>query len=273
MLDLRQVAAALGGVVSNNQVLAPGPGHSREDRSLSIKLAPDAPDGFLSHSFSGDDPIACRDYVRERLGLPAFQPNGQRRRRTSAEIEKLLATAVDFQQKPNGTLAATFRYTDADGTLLYQVLKYVDPKRFVQRRPDGNGGWIWNVGERRVLYRLPELIRYPEATVFFCEGEKDADRVAALGHCATTVASGKWTDECVQALAGCHVIILQDNDDTGRKKALDAASRLHPVAASVRVVSLPGLSEHGDVSDWFDAGNDPETLIEVCFAAPCGHPQ
>src|SRR5262245_51809943 len=121
MLDLRQIANALGGVVSNGQVLAPGPGHkSREDRSLSVKLAPDAPDGFIVHSFSPkDDDIACKDYVRQRLNLPAFQPN-KRRRRSSEEIEKLLATAIDIQEnKSRGILSATFRYVDHDGTLLY----------------------------------------------------------------------------------------------------------------------------------------------------------
>jgi RecA-family ATPase len=272
MLDLRQMAAALGGIVSNNRVLAPGPGHSREDRSLSVKIAPDAPEGFIVHSFApGDDPIACRDYVRQRLNLPPFQPNG-RRRRTSTEIEALLAAAVDFQRNPKGTLVATFHYVDHNGTLLYEVLKYIDPKRFLQRSPDGKGGWVWSVGERRVLYRLPELLKYPSATVFLTEGEKDADRVAELGHCATTVASGKWTDECVQALAGREVIILKDNDDTGRKKAADAAAVLHGVANSVRVVSLPGLAEHGDVSDWLDAGNSPDQLIDVCFATPLWTP-
>ena len=41
-----------------------------------------------------------------------------------------------------------------------------------------------------------------------CEGEKDADRVAGLNLCATTVAAGKWTDECVNALAGRDIFIL-----------------------------------------------------------------
>ena len=74
-LDARAVAHALGGsVVSRNSVAAPGPSHSRADRSLSIKLAPGAPDGFVVYSHAGDDPIHCRDYVRERLGLPSWRP-------------------------------------------------------------------------------------------------------------------------------------------------------------------------------------------------------
>jgi putative DNA primase/helicase len=68
-LDPRVVARALGGNVSGRNVGAPGPGHSRADRSLSIKIEPTAPDGFIVHSFAGDSPIECLDYVRARLGL------------------------------------------------------------------------------------------------------------------------------------------------------------------------------------------------------------
>jgi hypothetical protein len=70
-LDPRAVARALGGNVSGRNVVAPGPGHSRADRSLSIKIEPTAPDGFIVHSFAGDSPVECRDYVRAALGLGA----------------------------------------------------------------------------------------------------------------------------------------------------------------------------------------------------------
>ena len=40
---------------------------------------------------------------------------------------------------------------------MFQVVRFA-PKDFRQRRPDGNGGWIWNLnGIERVPYRLPEL--------------------------------------------------------------------------------------------------------------------
>jgi Toprim domain-containing protein len=78
-IDVRKLADVLGGsVAGRNAVIAPGPGHSRADRSLSIRLDPSAPGGFVVHSFSGDDPIACRDYVRERLGLERWKPDRQR---------------------------------------------------------------------------------------------------------------------------------------------------------------------------------------------------
>ena len=69
-LSLRAIARALGGEVSGGQAVVPGPGHSRRDRSLSIRLSASAPEGFLAFSHAGDDWRACRDYVGERLGLP-----------------------------------------------------------------------------------------------------------------------------------------------------------------------------------------------------------
>ena len=82
-IDLRSLARALGGEVQGNEVKAPGPGHSAIDRSLSVRLDASAPGGFVVHSFAQDDPIACKDYVREKLGLPAFKPNGGRRHRAT----------------------------------------------------------------------------------------------------------------------------------------------------------------------------------------------
>jgi len=79
--DLRSLARALGGEISGRQVLAPGPGHWPQDRSLSIRIEPGAPDGFIVYSFAGDDPFACKDYVRERLGLPEWEPGDEQDRR------------------------------------------------------------------------------------------------------------------------------------------------------------------------------------------------
>jgi putative DNA primase/helicase len=66
---LQHIAHALGGEVSGRQVLAPGPGHSSHDRSLAVRPAPDAPDGLLIYSHSGDDWRTCRDHVLSRLGI------------------------------------------------------------------------------------------------------------------------------------------------------------------------------------------------------------
>jgi Toprim domain-containing protein len=97
-LDLRTIARALGGEVSGRRVLAPGPQHSPKDRSLCVSLAPALPGGFLVHSFAGDDPIQCKDYVRARLGLPAWQPGDEQDRRIHlSPIKDGDRTTVDAQ--------------------------------------------------------------------------------------------------------------------------------------------------------------------------------
>src|SRR5215204_4747592 len=73
-LDPRAIARALDGEAHGFTITAPGPGHSAADRSMSVKIDQDAPNGFLVHSFAGDNPIACRDHVRLRACLDPFKP-------------------------------------------------------------------------------------------------------------------------------------------------------------------------------------------------------
>lgn len=68
-LDLRTIARALGGEVTGRQVLAPGPNHSRTDRSLSVRLSAQSPTGYIVFSHAGDDFRDARDYVAAKLGL------------------------------------------------------------------------------------------------------------------------------------------------------------------------------------------------------------
>ena len=50
------------------------------------------------------------------------------------------------------------QYTDEHGTLLFEVVRF-EPKGFRQRRPDGDGGYLWKLdGVRRVLFRLPAVL-------------------------------------------------------------------------------------------------------------------
>jgi Toprim domain len=81
MIDMRNAARLLGGEVTGRQILCPGVGHSPVDRSLSVRFEASAPEGFIVHSFSGDDPIAARDYVRDKLGLPSWRPGDEQDRR------------------------------------------------------------------------------------------------------------------------------------------------------------------------------------------------
>ena len=265
-LDPRTVARALGGEADGDKVYAPGPKHSPEDRSLSILIDPAAPGGFVVYSFSaGDDPIRCRDHVRQKLGLPPWEPKPKT---NGAKSPKEKRSWAGFK------LTATYNYA-VNGELLYQVQRFehpTQPKRIFAQRPDGKGGWLRKAGERRVLYRGDDLKTAAHNTAFVTEGEKDADRLAKLGFIAVTVAFGQWSEEAIKALAGYEVYILEDNDETGRKKAREAAEALHGVAGTVRIVQLPGLGERQDVSDWLDAGNNHNSLVAIAKATPLWQP-
>lgn len=158
-----------------------------------------------------------------------------------------------------------YQYLSADGELLYEVVRKPG-KKFVQRRPDGNGGWIWNLkGVARVLYRLPHLLAAPAALVFIVEGGKDVHTLEALGMVATTNSggAGKWHDSYSAALQGRNVVILPDNDEAGRDHARQVKKALAGVASSVRVVALPDLAVKGDVTDWIQAGHTADELMAL----------
>jgi RecA-family ATPase len=160
--------------------------------------------------------------------------------------------------------AATYDYVDEHGEILFQVVRKAGHD-FRQRRPDGAGGWEWTVkGVRQVPYRLPEVLTAsPDELVFVAEGEKDVDNVRALGLVATCNAggAGKWRATHAEFLRGRDVVILPDNDDSGRKHAESVAQSLDGIARSVRVLELPGLPVKGDVSDWIAAGGTREALL------------
>jgi hypothetical protein len=88
--DLRAIARALGGEVVGRQVLAPGPGHSRQDRSLSVTISATAPEGFLAFSHAGDDFAQCRDHVKAALGIErrSFQPAPRRPTQPSRDDDR-----------------------------------------------------------------------------------------------------------------------------------------------------------------------------------------
>jgi putative DNA primase/helicase len=202
--------------------------------------------------------------------------------KVDGEVVAWLKTiGIEIDPKPGfGRMIATYYYRDESGKLLFQVVRF-EPKDFKQRRPDGAGGWIWNTkGVRKVLYRLPELLGAAKASsngssprVYIVEGEKDVDRLRdQWGLTATTNPGGasqgksKWHVDYNQFFVGCDVVIIPDNDDTGRKHVLHVAANLTPFAAMIRIAELGGLPEKGDISDWMDAGgtkSDLETLIEL----------
>jgi len=168
----------------------------------------------------------------------------------------------------------SYDYRDESGDLLFQVVRK-PRKRFLQRRPDGNGGWIWKRdGVRSVLYRLPDLAAHPDDRVFVVEGEKDSDKLHHEGLLATTnpCGAGKWRDEYSQLLQGRDVIIIPDNDEPGRNHAHRVALSLYSVANSVKVLDLPHVPEKGDIADWLAGDHTVDGLLVLADETPVWEP-
>ena len=179
---------------------------------------------------------------------------------------------------PKPTYECAYDYTDESGELLFQVLRYANPKTFKQRRPGAkHGEWDWKLGDvRRVLYRLPQLLAATQkrTPVFLVEGEKDADNLAGLGFTATTNPGGasNWRGEYTEVFRGASVIVIPDHDDAGRKHVDKIIALLHGIAQRIRVFDLkmvwPECPDKGDISDWIVAGGNKQKLIELVKALP-----
>lgn len=107
-------------------------------------------------------------------------------KRTPKKVDK--SGSIAGLLKRGWTLIRAYPYQDETGALLYENVRLeitVAGKRsktFRQRRPRESAGYVENLdGVRRVPYRLKEFLDAPGQEIHVPEGEKDADRLAAMG--------------------------------------------------------------------------------------------
>jgi hypothetical protein len=198
---------------------------------------------------------------------------------------ELAAGAIAYGMHKDGTLPskrtpdARWPYHYANGSVAGEVLRWNSPdgSKLIRQTSRVDGGWLTSaMPELRPVYRLPEIIDADE--VWICEGEKAADAAVSLGLEATTSAGGSnaaaksdWS-----TLDGKRVLILPDNDDSGRKFVQSVLHLMRQQApnATVEVKQLkddwPEIPDSGDVYDWsehFDS-SDGETLRTRLYALP-----
>jgi DNA polymerase len=163
-----------------------------------------------------------------------------------------------------GRKTAEYVYRDAEGKPYLRIVR-TSAKQFPQYHRE-NGRWVIGAPKgAKIPYRLPGLLAAPPDTpIFVCEGEKDADNVAALGLVATTNSggAGKWTADLNKWFAGKQsVYLLEDNDDAGRSHVAKIADMLRDIVPTIKVIAFPELPEKGDVSDWLAMGGTREELL------------
>lgn len=185
-------------------------------------------------------------------------------KRAQRNAKKREAPVSTPKKKQKLDLVDTYDYTDLDGNLLFQKLRFVDEngkKTFRQRRPVGDG-WEYNLdGVDQVLYNLIEVADAVARgeTIVVVEGEKDVETLRSLGKVATTMpgGAGKWRSEHTETLSGATVVVISDNDEVGKTHAITVRDALAETGASVKVLIPDGVK---DVTDLIEAGGSIKEL-------------
>ena len=161
-----------------------------------------------------------------------------------------------------------YPYVDENGVPIYRVVRG-DNKRFWQQRRHGDA-WVSDMhGVTKTIYRLPAVLAASSTglEVWVVEGEKDADRLAALDVVATTNSggAGQWRRGFAQHFKGASCVhVIADRDTPGRKHALEVAASL----AGVAPVRLWEAAEGKDVSDHLAAGLGLAELVSLDTEKP-----
>ena len=201
--------------------------------------------------FETNEGGGCVDLVRMNEGATI-----------ASNIPEILERKFGIQRQaqqslqPARFMSAVYDYIDDQGEVRYQVRRF-EPKTFRQCRPDGKGGWLFNMdGVEAMPYNLHHIITNPDAPIFIVEGEKAAQRLTKLGLVATTSHGGakKWQAVLNQYFVGRNVVVLADNDDAGREHADIVIGNLFGAAKQIKRVELDGLPPKGDIVDWLDSG-------------------
>lgn len=294
-MDIRDFLARLKGVrgSGSGEYVCKCPAHDDRTASLCVRdgdkgIVLKCQAGCSTEAVLASMGLKMADLFREPL------PAGQRRRglargaddsaaaqRTSDPCASAPAPrAPDRKAEATASLRfiCAYDYRDEGGKLLFQACRYMDDatgkKTFRLRQPDATArsGWKYSrKGARLVVYRLPELLEAirQRAPIYVVEGEKDADRMAAMGRAATTNAmgAGKWLEEYGAFFDGAeHVYIIPDNDDVGREHARAVAANLYSHVREIKILDLsladPDLPVKGDVSDFYDRlGKDADDAL------------
>lgn len=165
---------------------------------------------------------------------------------------------------PSRKVAAIYQYLDTNGELVAEKVRYTN-KTFFWRSKKPDGSYDYHKPKNVPLYN-GTVLEKAEA-VFLVEGEKDVDTLTKYGFPAVSLPNGAhWENEYVAYFSDKVIIILPDNDDTGRDYAKAALKALKPTNYNTGIMQLnnlwPEIPEKGDVSDYIAAKGE-EAVVKL----------
>ena len=262
MYEAHDLREAIELAKSGKESMVICPAHADQQASLHVTRGDTHPVIMTCHA-------QCT--VADILAAAELEPSIIMAERTNDETETQVWTPV--KDKRSGkylTATNVYPYHSEDGSLLYEVVRVKLPdggKTFRQRQPDQSEkfGWKWNMdGARRVLYRLPEVLKAKTEgrMIYLVEGEKDVETLRSMGECATTspMGAGKWISEYTTMLQGANVTIIADADATGRAHARTVRELLMKAGCNV---TLCESAEGKDVTDHVASGHALADLVET----------
>ncbi len=208
-------------------------------------------------------------------------------------VEWLAQRMLAAPAPPTRRIKEIYDYQNEKRATQHQTIRY-EPKGFSQRRPDGDGHWVWGLsaGEywqnqrgdwykcqagktgrlwpaaETVLYRLPELIAAdPRETIWIVEGEKDVETLRAKRLSATCnpMGAGAWKESYNNYLKNRRVVIIPDQDQNGagQKHARDVWQNVKSEAAEAHICQLP---KGKDTTEFFELGGTRDEFLNLPVA-------
>lgn len=229
-MDLQDFLTKLDGVQylpSGTSARCPVPAHDDHVNSLSVALGE-----------NGNILVYCH------AGCPV-----------ESIVESMGLTMADLAGVPHKV--CDYVYTDLAGNSLYVVERWANPKTFRGYLPPPS---------ERVLYNQVCIpwARDNGVTILIPEGEQDVDSCTARHIPAVTsgggAGKGKWLPQYTEALVGCDVAVVADNDTVGREFAREKYRALKGTARSVQLL-YPMVGK--DITDGFSAGYDLRILTPL----------
>ena len=172
-------------------------------------------------------------------------------------------------------IEAVYDYTDEKGRYLYSKVRFEGKHIRYGVLDKDQDRMNFSVKNRpRTLYNLPALIKtikdgFP---VYIVEGEKDVETLRSLGLTATTCGGVQdWNRSYAKNFIGARVVILEDNDEPGKKLSDEIMKDLKHHAHH-RKSLVTSTKEKGDVTDYIvKEGHSKDDLKALVDGTPGEH--